>query len=138
MSGLARQAVDVPCNVIGHRAAWPHTHVTVTPCECKPKVGASVTDDTTVTVPPELSCARSAGDKVSEWSCVALPMMLYVMAVVDVRSAVGTVSRWPWLPVIWLPDDPHADAGSGLPLVPSLVPPPNKAMNAVPPPPPQA
>ena len=44
-----------------------HTHVTVTPCKCEPNVGASVTDDTTVTVPPELSCARSAGDKVTKW-----------------------------------------------------------------------
>jgi hypothetical protein len=39
-------------------------------------MGASVADDTSVTVPPELGCARSAGDKVSKWS-LALPLMLW-------------------------------------------------------------
>ena len=74
----------------GRMARWPsaqrreharrlvpaYMQLTVTLCECDPKPGASVTDDTTATASPALRCARSAGLRVTEWSCVAAPMML--------------------------------------------------------------
>src|SRR5512144_1202601 len=55
-----RRGEPLPPAARAHRGTDAYMHVTVTPCECAPKPGASVTDDTTVTVPPDLSCARSA------------------------------------------------------------------------------
>jgi hypothetical protein len=58
--------------------------------------------------------------------------------VIDVRIGRGTVSRWPWLPVILAADDPHADAGSVVIAAIVVGRAAKQAMNAVSPPPPQA